>query len=489
MKKIFLLILVLSGIYFLSAGPVKYPIIYIPGMFDNGDLLLSDSNLVKTLNNEDGFYDLHYYSDSSGDGYQYDREPLVCSSNIVGAKYNRLSVANVIGEKRINISLELMSDRLFCLIKGRAPGFKNFKRITGHKGNDYEGSLTRAGITLSYKGLIEEVWAKYGKKVYYNKTKKGNTIVLSETEHFYENKNWYFESPDKIKFNIVCHSSGGLAIRKFMQLCRKENSEIPVNAIINLSVPQQGARLLYTYKKAFSRLIDESVTSLFNNKDSGEVVLSNGTVISYSDIVTGTRAKIIFGDSANAKILRAIIGSYIIHHIPFDGEKGVLARDPALHDLHPDHRFIKSLKTEPIPGSISIHNYRVKKAYAPIFQNLGKFLLLGENDGAVDLRDTSLAKIPGYNQLKAEDHFVESANHIPFPYIKPLYELRQTVSENYFFLKILISESMSEKKGIDLIEAFMKAVMQEIGFDLAYFIENEDYSVIDYFAEYPVLFD
>ena len=195
-----------------NSEDLKYPFIYIPGMFDNGDLLTADSLLVKNLNDKEGFYYKEYFNG----GNEYDGEPIVCSSNIVGSKYQRLSVANVIGEYRTNISIRLMADRLYCLINGTAPEYKNYKALTKVKGNDWSGTVLRNGVEIRFTGLMEEIWAKYGKKVHYENHNgiyriiSGNNGIGSASDSglSFENPRGYFDNFEDIKFNIVAHSSG-----------------------------------------------------------------------------------------------------------------------------------------------------------------------------------------------------------------------------------------------------------------------------------------
>src|SRR4030042_4569393 len=101
LKKVIIIYLILiNQITFMFSNNITYPFIYIPGMFDNGDLLTKDSLLVKNLNNLDGYYYNNYFKNND-----YDKEPFSCSSNIVESKYNRLIVANLIGPYRTNISI------------------------------------------------------------------------------------------------------------------------------------------------------------------------------------------------------------------------------------------------------------------------------------------------------------------------------------------------------------------------------------------------
>jgi len=193
-----------------------------------------------------------------------------------------------------------------------------------------------------------------------------------------------------------------------------------------------------------------------------------------------------YGDKAGAKFLRKIVGSYILYNIPFDGHKNVLGFDPAIKDLHPGHRLIKSLNNECLPESINVYNFRVIKPYALMFENLADYLKLGKSDGAVDFLDTSLTDLPGFDKINNFDIIVEKANHIPFPYIKPVYHLKETIDENYFFLKILLNKKAEKDQNIVLIEGLFLAIMQEFGLKLEYLLKNENYSVIDYFADNPI---
>ena len=106
----------------------------------------------------------------------------------------------------------------------------------------------------------------------------------------------------------------------------------------------------------------------------------------------------------------------------------------------------------------------------------------------VDFRDTGVDHIPDFNTLNNTDFIVNNANHIPFPYIKPVFELRETVTQYYGFLKILLKKDQSKDQGINLLYALLKAIMTEFGLDLEYLLENENYSVIDYFADNPINF-
>lgn len=497
-KKVIIIHLILVNLIIsMYSNNKTYPFIYIPGMFDNGDLLTKDSVLVKNLNNTNGYYYNNYYFKNK----TYDKEPFDCSSNIVDMKYNRLFVANLIGPYRTNISIWLMSDRLFCLMHGYAPNFKSYNNLTNYKGNDFEGTVTRDRITIHYRGIIEEIWAKYGTRVFYKKTNDKNRIVVYRDKmnpekyknlKFYINTNGYFDDPDKIKLNFIVHSSGGIALRRYMQICKKYKIQNHINIIINLSVPQKGARLVYQLKDAFPELLDDAMNNFWSNKDKKTITISNedGKIFSYTynELIEKSKIKIIYGSSSNAKSFRKLIGNYILYKVPFDGHKRVLGTDPMLRDLNPDHRLIKNLNNEPIPGNIKIFNFRVKSANALMFKNLSRYLKLGENDGVVDFRDTEIRDIPNGDDLIVKDYIINNVNHIPFPYIKPAYELRETISQYYGFLKILLNGNQSKEEGINILHGLFKAIMYEFGLDLKYLLENENYSVIDYFADNPVEF-
>ena len=123
-----------------------------------------------------------------------------------------------------------------------------------------------------------------------------------------------------------------------------------------------------------------------------------------------------------------------------------------------------------------------------MFKNLGKFLNLKNHDGAVDVEDTKLDFLNNFDTIDIKNIEVRGANHIPLPYIKAIFELEETVSVNYGFLKILLKNRHSKKDGINLVQAVMRVVMKEMGLDLEKFMREENYSVIDYFADNPVLF-
>jgi hypothetical protein len=470
---------------------IPYPIIHIPGMFDNGELITADSKFVFNMNGKDGFYYKNYYNEQ----YNYDKEPFVCSSNIVGAKYNRLVVANLIGPYRTNLSLWLMADRFFCIMKGYAPKHKNYNALMNYKGIDYKGSCIRDGKTIYFKGLIEETWAKYGKKVHLNKIDNKFHVVLNEnsTGDYYENTDGYFDTPSEIKFNLLVHSSGGIVLRRYLQMCREEKIETNVNLIVNLSIPQKGARLLYNIKSAFPILINDTVKSFYNNLDNGIVKVKDGKgnrrIYTYKEINQKTRIDMLNGDSDLAKLLRNIVGNYINYFIAIDGKKDVLATDPSLHDLHPDHKLIKTISKEPIPADIRIYNFKVTSAYSKMFTNLGSYLKLEQSDGAVDFRDNDLSEIPDYDELKVKDFIVEKANHIPFPYIKPVFEMNKTIGQYYGIMRILLKENMPKEKGVFILQAMMAAIMQEFGINVDTVMNEDNYSIIDYFVDHPIVFD
>jgi len=485
-KKFIIFFLLLNTLIF--GNNMKYPFIYIPGMFDNGDKENSQSLLVKNLNHEDGYYYKNYFSASI---YKYNKESLICSSNIVDAKYNRLAVCNFIGEYRTNISIWLMADRLFCFMQGRAPKGKNYNKIINHPGNDYSGECIRDGKMINFKGIIEEVWAKYGKRVYYKLENDKYYVVLKKKNcDFYENKEGYYDSPEQIKFNFVVHSSGGIALRRYIELCYEEDLPVNINLIINLSVPQKGARMLYNISDAFPDLIADTVNKVFSKKDEGFIIIknkqNNEIKYTYRELIEKTRINLLYGNTNKAKILRKILGAYVIYNVPFDGYKSVLGNDPALKDLHPKSKLIKNLKKVAIPENISIYNFRVESAYAEFFIKIGKYLKLGKCDGVVDYNDTELNDLPNSDKLNIKDYIVDKANHIPFPYIKPVFELRDTVEEFYGFLGMLVKGRIEKEKGIILVYALMKVIMNEMNLDLDYLLKNEDYSVIDYFAEHPI---
>lgn len=470
-----------------------YPFIYIPGMFDNGDLLNKDNQLVVTLNNEDGFYFNNYFSVDSSETRRYGEYKIDCSSNIVDSKYERLSVANLIGPTRTNISLDLMSDRLFAFIQGRSPKFRSYKSLINHKGNDYGGFVEIDGQKIYFKGLVEEIWAKYGEKVYYVVKNRRAKVVLEPKKDsaFYLNKNYYFQDYKEIKFNVVAHSSGGLAIRKYLDLCEDNKAPNHINSIINLSIPQKGARMLYDLKGGFYNLIDETIKRFYQNIDNSEITFTGKKAeitFSYKDLDEQTNINWLKGNSGGAKFLKGAIRDYILYFIPFDGLNNYLGTDPALWDLHPSHAFIKSLNKTRIPNSIILINYMVENAYSPAFKNIGQFLGLYKNDGVVDIKDTYLDNVPNFTELNIKNITVERANHIPMPYIKPLFELRETVTKNYPFLKILCKKVKNKEDGIDKVQAVISVVMKEMGLELDHFLKHENYSVIDYFADNPVVF-
>jgi len=458
-------------------------------MFDNGDLLTSDSTLVKNLNNEDGFFWNNYFKSAN----KYDKEPLICSSNIVGSKYNRLTIANVIGPDRTNISLDLMTYRFFILIHGRAPFGQNYSLLTSYEGNDFTGSCIREGRVIHFNGLVEEIWSKYGKKVYYlKKNNKFYVDITSSSKNFYINKDGYFDNVKDIRFNVLTHSSGGVALRMYFKICKENNVFHYVNSIINLSVPHKGSRMVYALKNAFQELMKDAVNNFYKNIENGfvKVIVNDKEYgFSYKDLQKITRIDMLASNSFSSNFMRDFIGYYILYFIPFDGKKRVLGNDPALYDLHPDHYFIRTLNKVEIPEDIPIVNFIVRSAYAPMFKAIGKYLRLGENDGVVDVRDNDLSHIPNYNKLKIKNYYVENSNHIPMPYIKPVFEMKETIDKNYGVLKILLKKNVSKEEGVIIIYLLFTAIMKEFGLELNKLMKEENYSVIDYFAENPVLFE
>jgi len=150
--------------------------------------------------------------------------------------------------------------------------------------------------------------------------------------------------------------------------------------------------------------------------------------------------------------------------------------------------LIKILSKTGIPENIKIYNFRVESANAKMFANLGKYLGLDKNDGAVDFRDTTLEGIPNYEKLIVKDYIIKGANHIPFPKIKPVFEMHQTMSDYYGFMKILLNGNYSKSEGVFILHGLMSAIMKEFGLDLEYVLKNENYSIIDYFADNPIDF-
>jgi len=473
-------------VFFVSLQVVSaktYPFLYIPGMFDNGDLFNDEYAVAKTLNSVDGFYYTTYFST----GNVYDKEPLIIGSSIVNTKFQRLSVANLLGPRRQNISLYTMTDRLFAHIQGKSPRGKLLQCITRYKGNDFSGSVMRNGVSIQYRGLIEELWVKYGKDVSYQKKNDVFNVVLypvAEKKYLsYSNADFYFSTPDEIKFNVVAHSSGGLSIRKYIEMCLNEGINHHVNQIINLSVPQEGARMNFRLKTAFPVLINDAIANIFAHKDTKSIALRD-KVYTYKELINKSNLSMLQGDSFSAKNMQKLVGDYILYFIPFDGYHGVLGFDPALKDLRPDSRFVQSIKNKKLPDGISVYNYRVEKPYSPMFYNISRYLELGLSDGVVDFDDTFTGNI--IDSDRTTTIVVDKANHIPFPYIKPLYELDKTIEQYYPFLSILIKQPQKRKEGIDIVQALFLSIMEEFNFNLEYFLANEDYSVIDYFADNPV---
>jgi hypothetical protein len=483
-------IIIISALIFSSmtvfCDDLKYPFLYIPGMFDNGDLLTADSLLVRNLNDPDGFYFHEYFSG----GFKYDREPIQCSSSIVGVKYNRLAVANVIGEYRTNISIRLMALRLFCLLNGRAPKNMDFRTLTNFKGCDLSGTVVRDGREIRFDGLIEELWVKYGKIVHYSGSNgKFNVSYDDKGDLFYINPDGYFDSCKDINFNVVAHSSGGLAIREFMRLQSKEGLFIPVNSIINLSVPQKGARLVVNLDNNFPKLIRAGIDSFYGNIGSGKIEIKTGTgttTYTYRDLESRTRIDLLEKSDFVTDIFVDILSAYILYFVPFDGKKRVLGTDPALYDLNPKHGFVKRLNKTAIPSNIKIYNFRVRSPYAKIFELLAACSGLGESDGVVDFLDTGLDGIPGSGNLVISDTIVNNANHIPMPYIKPIFELRGTIEKNYAVLKLLLKSDNGREQNVDTISVLFLTIFNEMDFIPEDFMKNKNYSVIDYFAENPV---
>ncbi len=488
MKKLVVLncIFIVFSIAYLNAQ-TPYPFVHIPGMFDNGDNCTSDNNLTVTLNNEDGFYYINYFTDA----VRYDKAPIECSSNIVGSKYNRFVVANLIGTQRTNIALDLMAKRFYCLMKGRAPRCDSYAILTAHKGMDYRKTITIQQRPVEYYGLIENLWLLYGKKVYLKKTGNKYRVLLEPKStaglEFIENQDGYFDNYRDIKVNIVAHSSGGLAIREYIRMVMADDSLHHINSIINLSIPQRGATITTKIKPGFNKLIDFAIDGVFKNKDSDiEVITASGRKFTYKEIIDSTLIDALHGDNFIAMTLKKLLTNVILYLIPFDGHKNFLGTDPALWDLNPNHRFVKRLNKTPIPPEIKIVNYKVLEPFAKIFVNIGQYTELGKNDGAVAFNDTDLSYLLGFDKLTTKDVIVDKANHIPFPYIKPLFELNKTLDGYYPVIKVLIHKPGKRADDVELIEALMLCVLNEFGFNMNDFFKLYNYSVIDYFAENPV---
>nr|HPO50141.1 hypothetical protein [Spirochaetota bacterium] len=277
----------------------------------------------------------------------------------------------------------------------------------------------------------------------------------------------------------------------YVRLRLVEKKSVPVKNIVNLSVPQKGASMLLGMKKGFKNLIKHSADMFFKNENIKSVKIYSSEkekIYTYKELIEKTNINLLRGSGKTADFLRGVLTDYILYFIPFDGHKRVLGNDPALYDLHPKHRLVILLNKTPIPENIAIYNYRVNNAYSTLFKNIGRFLNLEKNDGVVDFNDASLELIPGYDKLSITDIEVDRANHIPLPYIKPLFELRETVENYYPVLGALLKKKTNKEESIDTVYALMSAILIETGLDLEFFLENENFSVIDYFAENPVLF-
>jgi hypothetical protein len=466
-----------------------YPVLYVPGMFDNGDLAVPGSKLVTQIDSPGAFFDQHYFKNQ----YEYSGEPLFCGSSLT-PKYRRFIVANLIADYRTNISVRLMGERLFLLMQGHAPSGKSETILRNYRGNDFEGTCQREGKTIRFKGVAEELWAKYGRKVYIRP--EGNawrTVIHPDQEYrFYTNPEGYFNRPDEIGINFLTHSSGGLALRYYLALCRREGRDPHIRGMINLAVPQKGARMTLKLNEAFQKLLKASAASFMDHPD-GEVTITdigqNQYTYSYSDLKQRTRIAWLHGDQPSSVMMRNLVASYILYQVAFDGRRRVLGTDPALYDLNPRHRFIRELNREPLPEGIPVIQFYGRSAHAPLFQSIGSYLSLDENDGVVDSRDIRLTHLPGSDSLRIREISAENVNHIPFPYIKPLYHLPETVHQYYGFLRILLKKSEGRQADERMIQAVLEAVMRETGFELNQLLKSENYSIIDYFADHPVLFN
>ncbi len=487
-KKLYLIVCFFIGLYF-AYSEIPYPFLHVPGMFDNGDNCTSDNNLIVTLNNPGGYYYNNYFTED----HRYDRGLIGCSSNIVGSKYNRVSIANVIGDERKNISLVLMAQRIFCLIHGYAYPGQSWGILTSHRGNDYTGVQVIDNKEIEYRGVIENLWLLYGKKVIISKRFGKYRVVLErkwyDTDtYILDNPDGYFDSYNDIKLNLVVHSSGGLALREYMRMAQNLRIQNHVNLIVNLSIPQRGATITLNLRNGFNELITGAIDGVFaEDKADTVVVTSSGARYTYKEVIDSTIVDMLYGDTPMAISLKQLLTTVILYFIPFDtAGTNVLGTDPALWDLNPRHSFVKQLNTTAISPEIRIYNYRVKDPYSAAFRNIGRFTGLGESDGAVAFTDTDLSFLPGYENLRVQDIIVDHANHIPFPYIKPLFELTNTLDGYYPLINILIRKPENRQKSVELTEALMLCVLNEFGLNLPEFMANYNYSVIDYFADHPV---
>lgn len=116
-----------------------------------------------------------------------------------------------------------MTDRFFVLLHGKAHLGKNYYNLRNYQGNDFIGYCIRDGRIIYFKGLIEEIWAKYGKKVHF--FLKNNKFYIDKTnksKYFYFNKDGYFDNINEIKFNVLAHSSGDIALRMYFKVFREK---------------------------------------------------------------------------------------------------------------------------------------------------------------------------------------------------------------------------------------------------------------------------
>lgn len=475
-------ILTLSGFLFSTQNPAAVrPVIYIPGMYDNGNRLNSEHPLVRSIEDTSGSF----------------TEELTCGINPdAGSSLRscRLAVANMIGPEPVTFDIESASRLFFAWIFGpdfSPTHFRNLKKI---KGNTCTGTLTRNGTSYQFNGLLAEVWGRYGSKVYVSKdgrilTGKAYTHARSAGKNgntdFYTNAHHLYADPDEILFTIITHSTGGLLLRSFFEEARLKKTHHHTAEAVFLAVPHHGARCVMQMQATTYWILDFGSSAVIQKRRTGSTFVqlpdSNPVHVSYEDILSGTLLGKVYGNSFSAVNYRNFLSKIIFYFIPFDGKSGRLYRDKGLRGLHPHSSFVRKLSNAPLPSDVNLVNVRSLSPSSALFENLGKCFFQYQGDGAVDYRDADMYGLKGINMSEITDLTVTNCDHLHFPYIGTLVHLEETLRRYYPFLKILAPGGKTRIEKETLTAALFKALMQEMGI-VTPEVFNMDHSIIKWYG-------
>lgn len=193
-------------------------------------------------------------------------------------------------------------------------------------------------------------------------------------------------------------------------------------------------------------------------------------------------------------MLRKWLSWLLLYKIPFN-EGSVLGSMTSIQQLNPKGSFVRRLGD--IPEEILVVNMRTAEPSHPLFLSSQAAMALASRregppstDGFLTFQDTALA---GPNVLEIIP--AVSFDHGQIKELSSINNLRRMVEEEYEQLKVILKSSfpcfrpsLTEKDKITLIQAFFKAVILELGYDVDKLEEIDNYTIIDYFMEKDILY-